>query len=78
MRTVGITLILLSVLIPTLPPLLFGDVGFIALPLGFLTIPGCLIGLFMAFDRNGRWFFRLKCRRLTFAKFIKATQRKSE
>jgi hypothetical protein len=43
-----------------LPPLLFGDVGFIALPLGFLTIPGCLVGLFMAFDRNGRWFPRRK------------------
>jgi hypothetical protein len=60
MRTLGLLLILLSISIPTVPPLLFGDVGFIAMPLGFLTIPGCLVGLFMAFDRNGRWLPRRK------------------
>jgi hypothetical protein len=24
-------------------------------PLAFLTLPGVLVGMFLAFDRNGRW-----------------------
>jgi hypothetical protein len=56
MRSVGLILILLSVLIPILPPILFGEAGFVVFPLAFLTIPGILVGMFMAFDRNGGWF----------------------
>jgi hypothetical protein len=68
MRTVGLLIILLSILIPTLPPFLLGEVGFVVMPLAFLTIPGCLIGLFMAFDRNGRWLPRRKSKRLMFSR----------
>lgn len=63
MRTVGLLLILFSLAIPILPPLLFGAAGFIVFPLAFVTIPGCLIGLFLAFDRNGCWLPRRGTRR---------------
>lgn len=55
MRSVGLLLFVFSVLIPSLPPVIFGVAGLVVLPLAVMTLPGMLIGLFMTLNRNSSW-----------------------